>query len=277
VAPDVLESLGCEVVRLYCEPDGTFPNHLPDPTVLEYIKDLRERVLSEKADIGLGYDGDADRVGVIDNQGRAIYADKILALLSRDVLERVPGSKILFDVKCSQMLPEEIEKAGGVPLMWKTGHSFIKAKMKEEDLPLAGEMSGHIFFKDGFFGYDDGIYVSLRILQYLSSQEASLAQLVDGLSPYLSTPEIRITCPDEEKFKVVRQLTESFKEEYDVIDVDGARVQFGDGWGLVRVSNTQPTLVLRFEAKSESRLEQIKQLFIEKLSAFPSVAVNEME
>jgi len=277
IAPDVFEELGCRVVRLYCEPDGTFPNHLPDPTVLKYIETLREKVVEEKADLGIGYDGDADRVGVVDENGRVIFADQVLAILSRDVLSRNPGSKILFDVKCSQMLPEEIEKAGGVPLMWKTGHSLIKAKMKEEGAPLAGEMSGHIFFKDGYFGFDDGIYVSFRLVQYLSAQEKKLSELVDELPQFVSTPEIRITCPDEDKFEVVKNLTESFKKEYKVIDVDGARVIFGDGWGLVRASNTQPILVLRFEAKTEKRLKEIKNIFKKKLSLFPTVKVDEID
>jgi len=277
IAPDVFEELGCKVVRLYCEPDGTFPNHLPDPTVLKYIETLRKKVVEEKADMGIGYDGDADRVGVVDEKGRVIFADQVLAILSRDVLFRKPGSKILFDVKCSQMLPEEIEKAGGVPMMWKTGHSLLKAKMKEEGAPLAGEMSGHIFFKDGYFGFDDGIYVSFRLVQYLSTQEKRLSELVDELPQFVSTPEIRITCPDEDKFKVVKNLTESFKEEYEVIDVDGARVLFGDGWGLVRASNTQPILVLRFEAKTEKRLKEIKNIFKEKLSLFHSVKVDEID
>ncbi|HDQ45458.1 MAG TPA: phosphomannomutase/phosphoglucomutase, partial [bacterium] len=163
VAPEVLRELGCEVICMYCEPDGRFPNHLPDPTVLEYIQDLRDRVVAEGADIGLGYDGDSDRIGVVDHLGRVIFADQIIALLARDVLSRHKGAEILFDVKCSQMLPEEIEKAGGRPVMWKTGHSLLKAKMQETGAPFAGEMSGHIFFKDGFFGFDDGIYVSFRL------------------------------------------------------------------------------------------------------------------
>lgn len=277
IAPGLLEEWGCEVIPMYCEPDGNFPNHLPDPTVLKYTKDLRERVVSEKADFGLGYDGDSDRVGVIDNLGRTVFADQVIALLARDVLSRNPGSDILFDVKCSQMLPEEIAKAGGKPFMWKTGHSLLKAKMKESGAPLAGEMSGHIFFKDGFFGYDDGIYVSFRLVQYLSEQDKTLDQLIDELPQYHATPEMRITCPDEDKFDVVKKLTEDFKKDFKVNDIDGARVEFGDGWGLVRVSNTQPILVLRFEAKTEARLEEIKSLFKKKLSEFPTVSVNEMD
>jgi phosphomannomutase/phosphoglucomutase len=277
VAPDVFEALGCEIIRLFCEPDGHFPNHLPDPTVLKYTVDLRERVVIDKADLGLGYDGDADRVGVIDEKGRFVFADQLLAILSREVLARNPGATIPFDVKCSQMLPDEIKKAGGKPLMWKTGHSLIKKKMKEEGAPLAGEMSGHIFYKDGYFGFDDGIYVSLRLVQWLSSQDRSLSQIVDELPKFHSTPEIRITCPDEDKFQVVERLTEEFKKEYEVIDIDGARVLFGDGWGLVRVSNTQPILVLRFEAKTESRLIEIKNIFRQKLARFTTVHVDELE
>ena len=277
IAPDVLRSLGCTVVCLYCDPDGRFPNHLPDPTVLKYTEALRKRVLSEKADLGLGYDGDADRVGVIDGTGRVVFADQVLALLSRDVLKRNPGKTIIFDVKCSRLLPEEIAKAGGRPLMWKTGHSLIKSKMKEENAPLAGEMSGHIFFKDGYFGFDDGIYVSLRLVQVLSMQEKSLAELVDSLPKYVSTPEIRISCPDEQKFDVVRRLTEDFRKQHEVIDVDGARVNFKDGWGLVRVSNTQPILVLRFEAGNAKQLAEIQNLFRQKLSEYPGIGMDEWE
>jgi len=277
IAPGIFEALGCDVTCLYCEPDGHFPNHLPDPTVLKYIKDLREKVKDLGADFGLGYDGDSDRVGVVDEKGRVVFADQVLALLAKDVLPRHPGATILYDVKCSQMLPESVEQDGGKPMIWKTGHSLIKKKMKETGAPLGGEMSGHIFFKDGYFGFDDGIYVSLRLVQFLSTQDKTLGQLVDELPKYVSTPEIRITCPDEDKFQVVEQMTEIFRKEYDVVDVDGARVQFGDGWGLVRVSNTQPLLVLRFEARTEARLNEIRALFKEKLSAFPTVHVDEID
>jgi phosphomannomutase/phosphoglucomutase len=276
VAPEVYEALGCKVVRLFCEPDGRFPNHLPDPTVMEYIEPLRKRVLKEKADLGLGYDGDADRVGVVDEKGRVVFADQLLAILAREVLSRNPGATIPFDVKCSQLLPEVIEEAGGIPLMWKTGHSLIKAKMKEVNAPLAGEMSGHIFYKDGYFGYDDGIYTSFRLVQLLSGQSLKLSEIVDGLPRFVSTPEIRIGCPDEDKFRVVQTMTDDFKKHYKVIDVDGARVLFGDGWGLVRVSNTQPILVLRFEAKTEKRLSEIRSLFRDALKAFPTVDLGEL-
>lgn len=275
IAPELFEKMGCTVIPLYCEPDGRFPNHLPDPTVMAYIQDLKNKVLETKADLGIGYDGDADRMGIIDAKGRVVFADQILALLSQDVLSRNPGAPIVFDVKCSQLLPEVIEKAGGKPLMWKTGHSLLKAKMKEVGAPLAGEMSGHIFFKDGYFGYDDGIYVSFRFVQFLSSQQKPLDQLVDALPQFVSTPEIRVECPDEDKFRIVEALVSMFRKEYPVIDVDGARVLFGDGWGLVRASNTQPILVLRFEAKTPSRLEEIRSIFMEKLSQFPQVRLGE--
>jgi phosphomannomutase / phosphoglucomutase len=271
VAPGLYEKMGCEVLRLYCEPDGRFPNHLPDPTIMKYIQDLRNKVVETKADFGIGYDGDADRVGLVDERGRAVFADQIIALLSRDVLSRNPGATIVFDVKCSQLLPEEIQRLGGKPLMWMTGHSLLKAKMKETGAPLAGEMSGHIFFKDGYFGFDDGIYVSFRMAQLLASQGKTLGQLVDELPKFVSTPEIRVDCPDEAKFGVVAKLVEQFKKEYSVIDVDGARVQFGDGWGLVRASNTQPLLVMRFEAKTEARLKEIEAVFRDKLAQFESI------
>ena len=277
IAPGIYEAMGCRVQKLFCEPDGRFPNHLPDPTVMKYIEDLRKTVLATGADFGLGYDGDADRLGVVDDRGRVVFADQILALLARDVLSRNPGEKIVFDVKCSQLLPEEIERLGGVPIMWKTGHALLKAKMKEVHAPLAGEMSGHIFFKDGYFGYDDGIYVSLRLVQFLSGQTKKLGELVDELPGFVSTPEIRIDCPDEDKIQVVEKLVEGFKKEYRVIDVDGARVLFGDGWGLVRASNTQGLLVLRFEAKTENRLNEIRELFRKKLSQFPMVSLGQLD
>ena len=276
IAPGVFEKLGCTVEKLYCDPDGRFPNHLPDPTVLKYIEDLRQAVVKSGADFGLGYDGDADRIGLVDDTGRIVFADQILALLARDVLSRLPGETIVFDVKCSQLLPEEIERLGGKPLMWKTGHSLLKAKMKEMHAPLAGEMSGHIFFKDGYYGYDDGIYVSLRLAQILSGQPKKLSELVDELPRFVSTPEIRIDCPDQEKFQIVEKMVQDFKKQYNVVEVDGARVLFGDGWGLVRASNTQGLLVLRFEAKTEKRLAEIREIFRKKLEQYPSVKVDQM-
>ncbi len=275
VAPKLWEDMGCEVECIYCEPDGRFPNHLPDPTVLKYVVDLQKKVLETGADLVIGYDGDSDRVGVIDEKGRMIFADKLLAILSREVLARNPGSEIVFDVKCSQALAEEIRKHGGKPLMWKTGHSLLKAKMKEISSPLAGEMSGHIFYADDYFGFDDAIYVSGRLLQILSNTVQKFSAMVDEIPHFESTPEIRIDATDEDKFNVVADIANYFKKNYDTIDIDGARVLFGDGWGLVRASNTQPVLVLRFEAKSKDRLQEIIEIFKAKLGEYPSLKFSD--
>ncbi len=275
MAPQLWRDMGCEVVELYCEPDGHFPNHLPDPTVPKYVVDLQKKVLEEGADLGIGYDGDTDRVGTIDEKGRMVFADKLLAILSREIIQKYPGAQIVFDVKCSQALTEEIEKYGGKPLMWKTGHSILKAKMKETKAPLAGEMSGHIFYADDFYGFDDAIYVSGRLLQILGNSDKTLSEIVDEIPVYESTPEIRVEATDEDKFDIVDKLANYFKSKYDVIDIDGARVLFGDGWGLVRASNTQPVLVLRFEAKSKERLAEIIEIFKGKLKEFPAVKFSD--
>lgn len=275
IAPGLWEDLGMEVTRLYCEPDGNFPNHLPDPTVPKYLVDLKKTVLAEGADLGIGYDGDSDRIGVIDDTGEIIYADRLMALFSRDLLQRNPGAQIVFDVKCSQALPEYIEKYGGRPVMYKTGHSLIKARMKELQAPLGGEMSGHMFFADDYYGYDDAIYASGRLLQLLSSEKRTLSALVAEIPHFYSTPEIRIDCSDREKFSVVEDLVDHFKSHYDAIDIDGVRALFGDGWGLVRASNTQPVLVLRFEAKSERRLREIIGIFKAQLRKYPAVKFSD--
>lgn len=271
VAPPLWRDYGHEVFELYCEPDGNFPNHLPDPCVPKYMNDLAERVVAEGADVGIGYDGDADRVGAVDNTGRYIFADRLLVLFARDVLKNKPGSQIIFDVKCSMALPEAIEQAGGQPLMWKTGHSMAKAKMKETGAPFAGELSGHVFFKDTFYGFDDGIYASGRLLQIIANSDKSFAELADEVPVFPSTEEIRVDCADEVKFDVVQGLVEDFRKDYDVIDVDGARVEFGDGWGLVRASNTEPNLVVRFEAKTEERLAEIIKIFKDRFDQYPEI------
>ena len=274
IAPRLFRELGCEVIPLYCESDGSFPNHLPDPTVDEHVADLIAKVKSTKADVGIAYDGDADRVGAIDNEGNIIRGDKILALYARDILSK-GKAKVIFDVKCSQALMEDIQAHGGEPIMWKTGHSIIKKKMREEQAPLAGEMSGHMFFADNYFGYDDGIFASGRLLQFLSAQDKSLADIVREIPHYFSTPEIRVNCASEqEKFKVMDSVGKYFRSKYDTIDIDGVRILFKDGWGLVRASNTQPLLVLRFEAKTQERLEEIKKIVREKLDEFPSIDKN---
>ncbi len=277
IAPHIFRRLGCEVIELYCEPDGTFPNHLPDPTKLEYVVDLQKLVLEHNADVGLGFDGDSDRVGAIDEKGRIVWADKMIALFAREINQKTPGSKILFDVKCSQALIEDISAYGGEPIMYKTGHSLLKAKMKELHNPLAGEMSGHIFFADDFFGYDDAIYVAARLLQLLSRQEQTLSQLSDSIPQFYSTPEIRVDTTEEDKFRIVDEVREFFRARYEINDVDGVRVLYGDGWGLVRASNTQPVLVVRFEAKSEQRVYRIMNEIIAKLREYPSVSINEKD
>ncbi len=277
IAPHLFEGLGCEVVPLYCHIDGTFPNHLPDPTVPKYLTDLITKVKETKADFGIGYDGDADRIGAIDDKGRIVPGDRLLAIFARDVLARVPRAQIIFDVKCSQALPEYIEKHGGVPVMWKTGHSLIKAKMKETGAPLAGEMSGHIFFAEGFHGYDDAIYASVRLASIISRGDDSLAEVADSIPKFVSTPELRVTATDEDKFRIVQELVEHFRKQYKVIDIDGVRVLFGDGWGLVRASNTQPVLVMRFEARTEKRLQEIAEVILSKVREYPSVDLKDFK
>jgi phosphomannomutase / phosphoglucomutase len=275
LAPGLWRNLGLEVVPLYCEPDGRFPNHLPDPTVPKFMQDLCARVKAEKADLGIGYDGDADRVGAVDDQGRLIYADVLMALLVRDVLAGAPGRPIIYDVKCSQLLGEQIAAAGGVPLMWKTGHSLLKAKMKEMNAPFAGEMSGHLFFADRYYGFDDGLYASGRLMQIISESDVPFSTLVDRLPSFYSTPEIRVECADAAKFRIITELAGHFSRQYETLTLDGARVQFGDGWGLVRASNTQPVLVLRFEARTSPRLQEIIGLFKGELAKYPEIKFNE--
>ncbi|MCX5800556.1 MAG: phosphomannomutase/phosphoglucomutase [Candidatus Eisenbacteria bacterium] len=258
VALELFEKLGVEVVPLFCEPDGRFPNHLPDPTIPENVEDLRKLVLAQGLDLGIAYDGDGDRIGAIDSEGRIIWGDQLVAIFAGEILKKTPGGTIIFDVKCSQGLEEHIRVLGGRPLMWKTGHSLIKRKLKETKGLLAGEMSGHMFFADDYYGYDDAIFASARLVALVSNSEKSLSRLVDELPQYVSTPEMRLECPDELKFQLVDAVREFFKKSHSVIEIDGARILFGDGWGLVRASNTQPALVARFEAKSEKRLEEIK-------------------
>ncbi|MCK6543133.1 phosphomannomutase/phosphoglucomutase [bacterium] len=277
IAPKIFRKLGCEVIELYCEPDGTFPNHLPDPTKLEYIKDLQDLVVEHQADLGLGFDGDTDRVGAIDELGRVVWADKLIALLAREINQKNPGQKILFDVKCSQGLIEDIQTHGGVPVMWKTGHSLLKAKMKELHNPLAGEMSGHIFFADDFYGYDDAIYVAARLVQMISRAPHTLSELSDSFPKFYSTPEIRVDTTEADKFRIVDEVRDYFRKKYEIIDVDGVRILYGDGWGLVRASNTQPVLVVRFEAKTEARVHAIMNEVITKLREYPTVQINEAD
>lgn len=266
VAPQLYERMGVRVERLFCEPDGRFPHHHPDPTIPENLRELREKVRETDSDLGISFDGDADRIGVVERGGRVVWGDQLMILFSRDILTRCPGAKIIGEVKCSQTLYDDIRKHGGTPIMWKAGHSLIKSKMKSEGALLAGEMSGHLFFADRYYGFDDAVYAGARLLEILTRDGRTLHEHLEDVPVLVSTPEIRMDCPDETKFEVVARLARAFKKDYEVIDVDGARVLFDGGWGLVRASNTQPVLVLRFEASDETRLEEIRKLFMEKVA-----------
>jgi len=280
VAKQALELLGCKVTGLYCDLDGRFPNHHPDPTVLDNLSELMQAVKDHKADVGIGYDGDADRIGVVDEQGDVLWGDRLMVVYSRAVLATKPGSTIISEVKASQSLYDDIVKRGGRPIMWKTGHSLIKAKMKEESAVLAGEMSGHMFFADRYFGYDDAVYASCRLIEILAKGTQPLSALVSDLPKTVVTPEIRVDLPDTIKFDVVQRIQARF-EGYlkakqglgpanlllsDLITIDGARVIFDDGWGLIRASNTQPALVLRFEAISFERMHIIRAIIESELA-----------
>ena len=259
IASTLLKDLGCELTELYCDMDGRFPNHHPDPTVPELLKDLIDAVTREKAVIGLAYDGDGDRLGVVDQGGEIIWGDRLLILFAREILKDHPGATIISEVKASQTLYDDIRRHGGKPLMWRTGHSLIKKKMKETDALLAGEMSGHLFFADRYFGYDDAIYASCRLLEILARHGKGALELIADVPQTETTPEIRVSCPDEKKFGVVKKVKDHFSRDHEVIDIDGARILFSDGWGLVRASNTGPVLVLRFEARDRHRLGAIRQ------------------
>ncbi len=269
ILPDILRRLGCEVKELYCEMDGTFPNHHPDPTVIEYIQDLIHEVKTTDAEVGLGLDGDADRIGVVDENGHPVYGDQILNIFARDFLKNYPGEMVVGDVKCSKNFYDDIAKHGGKPIMYKTGHSMIKKKMKEDNVRMGGEMSGHIFFADRYFGYDDAIYACCRFVEIMAKADMPVSQFLADQPKMFNTPEIRVECPDETKFEVVDKVRDSFIEEgANVNDIDGMRVTYSDGWGLVRASNTQPVLVMRFEAETEQRLEEIQKLVEERIAKF---------
>jgi phosphomannomutase/phosphoglucomutase len=259
VGPQLLDALGARVTHLFAESDGTFPNHHPDPTVVENVQDLIAAVRREGADLGVAFDGDADRVGLVDDTGEIVWGDHILILYARDVLARAgAGRPIIFDVKCSQALPDAVRAAGGEPVMWKTGHSLIKDKMKELGAPVAGEMSGHMFFEEGFYGHDDALYGAARLLRIVADSGRSVRELLADVPKFVSTPELRVDVPEERKFAIVDDAVRHFRASREVIDVDGVRVLFGDGWGLIRASNTQPVLVMRFEARTSERLDAIR-------------------
>lgn len=266
----ILKKLGLDAEGLYCEPDGRFPNHHPDPTVPENLEDLIARVRTTGAEVGIALDGDADRVGAVDGKGRILWGDQLVMLFARDILKRQPGATFVSEVKCSQALYDEIAAQGGRAIMWKVGHSLIKVKMKEEKAALAGEMSGHMFFADRWFGFDDAVYAGLRLIELLTQSETTLAGHYETLPSLHNTPEIRMPCADDVKFEVVRRAVSWFRERYDVVDVDGARVIFREagrsvGWGLVRASNTGPVLVMRFEADTPNRLGEIRGLVEDRL------------
>lgn len=259
IACPIFRKMECEVIELYCEMDGNFPNHHPDPTLPSALEDLIKKVIESKAHLGVAYDGDGDRIGVIDDKGHIIWGDQLMVFFSRDILSSHPGSPIISEVKASKVLYDEIERLGGRPIMWKTGHSLIKKKIKEEKALLAGEMSGHIFFADRYFGFDDAIYSSARLLELLSRSAKNLSQMLFELPKTFFTPEIRIYASDEVKFKIVEEVKKELSQKYPVVDIDGVRAIFPQGWGLVRASNTQDALVLRFEGNTEEALKAIEK------------------
>jgi len=272
-APKIFTDLGVNLTELYCDPDGSFPNHHPDPTIEENLLDLISLMKTGEYDIGIAFDGDADRLGVVDETGDIIWADQLIALLLPEVIE--PGDKIIFDVKCSQALEDMIKKYKGEPVMWKTGHSLIKNKMAESDCKLGGEMSGHIFFADDYFGYDDAIYVAARLIQMLSKTDKTLSELKSVIPIYHSTPEIRLEAKsDEEKFKIAKLAVEYFTENHNCNTIDGVRIQYENGWGLVRASNTQPVIVCRFEGDTPERVNEIKKIVLNKLKEFGTLNIS---
>ena len=256
IAIETLRQLGAEVVPLFAESDGTFPHHHPDPTVIENLHDLQLAVKKEKAELGIAFDGDGDRIGAVDETGEPVLGDQLLVLFGRDLVKRMGKSHpVIFDVKCSEVLPQMLKKAGLEPVMWKTGHSFIKMKMKEIGAPLAGEMSGHMFFGGDWYGFDDALFAAARLLAYVAKEGGPLSRLLADLPKTYSTPELRVDCSDEKKFEIVEQAAKDFKKKYPVFTLDGVRITFPEGWGLLRASNTQPVLVMRFEATSPTALD----------------------
>lgn len=270
---DALKRTGCEIVEHFTNVDPAYPNYTPNPDGTAMMEDTGRQTVYNKCELGFAFDGDGDRLGLVDEKGNTIWADRYIILLSRLVLSKHPGAKIVFDVKVSEALPEDIKAHGGIPIMWKTGHSYIKSKLAEEKAAMAGEMSGHIFFVDDFYGFDDGLFAALKILEYLSTQNKPLSEIIATTPYYVSTPTIQVKTTDEDKYKVVEELTNEFKREnYKVVDINGARVYTEDGWGLVRASSNTPTLVLRFESKTEEGLKKLQSLFRSKLNRFEIVS-----
>ncbi len=277
VGPKLLKKIGANITELYCEPDGKFPNHHPDPTVAKNMVDLIDKVKEEGAELGIGFDGDADRIGIVDEKGNILWGDQLLTIFARDILKRNPGATIVGEVKCSQNLFKDIEAHGGTAVMSAAGHSLIKKKMQETNALLAGEMSGHICFSDEYYGFDDAIYAACRILKIVASSKEKVSAMLTDVPKTAATPEIRVDCPDENKFEIVRELTESFRKEYDVIDIDGVRIKFDNGWALIRASNTQPVIVFRFEANNVDNLDVIISVIRKAISKYESVITLSQE
>jgi phosphomannomutase/phosphoglucomutase len=271
VAPQVLKEWGVDLTCLYCDSDPRFPHHHPDPVEPSNLTDLIATVKRTGADVGIGLDGDGDRIGVVDEQGGILWGDTLMILFWREILPKHPGAVGIVEVKCSQALYQEIEHLGGRPMFYKTGHSLIKAKMQELGAVFTGEMSGHMFFADEYYGFDDAVYAAGRLLRIVSGTDRKLSQLLANVPRYPVTPEIRVDCPDEVKFEIVKKITAEFKRRYEVVDIDGARVLFKEGWGLIRASNTQPALVIRAEASTEAGLQRIKATLTEALTRFSAV------
>nr|PZN51948.1 MAG: phosphomannomutase [Chloroflexota bacterium] len=276
IVSPVLEELGITVHCLYCESDGTYPNHLPNPEDPEMTKDLEAKVVEIGADLGLAFDGDADRCGFIDNHGHHIAADRLLALLARDLLQRQPGATIVFDVKSSRALPDEIRRYGGKPLMWKTGHSLMKRKMHEVNSPLGGEVSGHLFTGEDYYGFDDAPLIALRTLEIISKSDKTVSELFDEIPKLEATPEIILSTPDALKWQIIDEITDELKDRYEVITLDGVRAEFDQGWGLVRASNTQPAITMRFEATDRERLVEYMNLFKQQLEKHPEIDLTKL-
>ncbi|MCL0045693.1 phosphomannomutase/phosphoglucomutase [Nitrospinaceae bacterium] len=271
VGPKLLNQIGANITELYCEPDGDFPNHHPDPTVEKNMFDLGNQVKEEGAELGIGFDGDADRIGIVDEKGKILWGDQLLMIFAREILKHNPGATIVGEVKCSQNLFKDVEEHGGTAVMSAAGHSLIKKKMQETNALLAGEMSGHICFADSYYGFDDAIYAACRILQIVASSKVKVSEMLLDVPKTAVTPEIRVDCPDNRKFEIVRELTERFSKKYDVIDIDGVRVNFDKGWALIRASNTQPVIVFRFEANNTERLDEIISLVRKAMSKYESI------
>lgn len=272
-APELLRRTDCEVVEHFTTVDPAYPNYTPNPDGVVMMQDTGKQTVTNKCDFGFAFDGDGDRLGLVDDKGNTVWPDRYIILLSRLVLAKKPGAKIVFDVKVSEALPEDIKAHGGVPIMWKTGHSYIKSKLAEEKAAMAGEMSGHIFFVEDYYGFDDGLFAALKMLEYLSTQNKPLSEIIAGTPYYVSTPTIQVKTTDEDKYRIVDELVKEFKQEgYKVIDINGARVYMEGGWGLVRASSNTPTFVLRFEARTKEQLDKIQQVFKKKLSRYPNVS-----